>query len=111
MATPIENARNLPVDTPLDWTPPLPTTGTVDDLDEPEDEREDENEIPVRAPSDTTEAPEEFEEDEDDDDEDDEDLEDEDLDDIDEDEDDEDEDDEDLDDDEEDVDSDPVKQR
>ena len=52
----------LPVNTPPEYRCPS-TTGTVDDLDEPEDEREDENEIPVRAPSDRTEAPEEFEED------------------------------------------------
>lgn len=37
------------------------TTGTVDDDDEPEDERPDENEAPVRESSDKTEAPEEFE--------------------------------------------------
>lgn len=55
---------NLPVNTPSEYQLPPSTTGTVDDLDEPEDEREDENEIPVRAPSDRTEAPEEFEEDE-----------------------------------------------
>lgn len=37
------------------------TTGTVDDDDEPEDERADENEAPIRETSDKTEAPEEFE--------------------------------------------------
>jgi hypothetical protein len=37
-----------------------PTTGTVDD-DEPQDERPDENEAPIRETSDMTEAPEEFE--------------------------------------------------
>lgn len=37
------------------------TTGTVDDDDEPEDERPDENEAPIRETSDKTEAPEEFE--------------------------------------------------
>ncbi len=57
-------AGNLPVNTPSEWTPAVPSTGTVDDLDEPEDEREDENEIPVAAPTDDTEAPEEFEENE-----------------------------------------------
>lgn len=36
------------------------TTGTVDDDDEPEDERPDENEAPIRETSDKTEAPEEF---------------------------------------------------
>jgi hypothetical protein len=37
------------------------TTGTVDDDDEPEDEQPDENEAPIRETSDKTEAPEEFE--------------------------------------------------
>jgi hypothetical protein len=37
------------------------TTGTVDDDDEPQDERADENEAPIRETSDKTEAPEEFE--------------------------------------------------
>jgi hypothetical protein len=37
------------------------TTGTVDDDDEPQDERPDENEAPIRETSDKTEAPEEFE--------------------------------------------------
>ncbi|HEY2779766.1 MAG TPA: hypothetical protein VGI90_03270 [Steroidobacteraceae bacterium] len=37
------------------------STGTVDDDDEPDDERPDENEVPIRETSDTTEAPEEFE--------------------------------------------------
>ncbi|MEO7205508.1 MAG: hypothetical protein ABI356_09480 [Steroidobacteraceae bacterium] len=36
------------------------TTGTVDDDDEPEDERPDENEAQIRETSDKTEAPEEF---------------------------------------------------
>jgi hypothetical protein len=36
------------------------TTGTVDDDDEPQDERPDENEAPIRETSDKTEAPEEF---------------------------------------------------
>ncbi len=36
------------------------TTGTVDDDDEPEDERPDENEASIRETSDKTEAPEEF---------------------------------------------------
>jgi hypothetical protein len=42
------------------------TTGTVDDDDEPDDERPDENEAPVRETSDETEAPEEFEVDDED---------------------------------------------
>ena len=37
------------------------STGTVDDDDEPEDERPDENEAPIRETSEKTEAPEEFE--------------------------------------------------
>jgi hypothetical protein len=37
-----------------------PTTGTVDDDDDPNDEREDENEAPVGEANDRTEAPEEF---------------------------------------------------
>ena len=37
------------------------TTGTVDDDDEPEDERPGENEAPIRETSEKTEAPEEFE--------------------------------------------------
>jgi hypothetical protein len=36
------------------------TTGTVDDDDDPQDERPDENEAPIRETSDKTEAPEEF---------------------------------------------------
>jgi hypothetical protein len=55
-------AANLPVGTPADWVPPMPTTGTVDDQDVREDERDDENEAPMGAPTDVTEAPEEFEE-------------------------------------------------
>jgi hypothetical protein len=43
-----------------------PTTGTVDDDDEPEDENEAENEAPVRERRDSTEAPEEFEKDDED---------------------------------------------
>jgi hypothetical protein len=51
--------------------PPLlvaiaPTTGTVDDDDEPEDESETENEAPVRETSEATEAPEEFQQDDED---------------------------------------------
>jgi hypothetical protein len=37
------------------------TTGTVDDDDDPQDERPDENEAPIRETSEKTEAPEEFE--------------------------------------------------
>ena len=42
------------------------TTGTVDDDDDPADERADENEAPIRESSDKTEAPEEFEVDDED---------------------------------------------
>lgn len=42
------------------------TTGTVDDDDDPADERPDENEARVREASETTEAPEEFNVDEED---------------------------------------------
>jgi hypothetical protein len=42
------------------------TTGTIDDDDDPSDEREDENEAPVHESSDATEAPEEFEVDDED---------------------------------------------
>jgi hypothetical protein len=45
---------------------PRPTTGSVDDEDEPEDEHDDENEAPVRETSDITEAPEEFKRDDED---------------------------------------------
>lgn len=38
-----------------------PTTGTVDDDDDPADEHPGENEAPVRETSEATEAPEEFE--------------------------------------------------
>jgi hypothetical protein len=44
----------------------IPSTGTVDDDDEPEDESEEENEAPIRESSDATEAPEEFEKDDED---------------------------------------------
>jgi hypothetical protein len=54
-------AARKPVNTPAERSPTLPSTGTIDDQDEPEDERDEENEIPLIAPSDDTEAPEEFE--------------------------------------------------
>jgi hypothetical protein len=50
-----------PVNTPPEWTN-SPRTGTVDEEDQPEDEREDENEAPVASNSERTETPEEFEE-------------------------------------------------
>jgi hypothetical protein len=43
-----------------------PGSGTVDDDDDPNDERADENEAPVRELDDRTEAPEEFEVDDED---------------------------------------------
>ena len=59
------NARQEidPVEIPLDpgetpMQPPL--SGTVDDADDVDDEREDENEAPVRALSDTTDTRKEF---------------------------------------------------
>jgi hypothetical protein len=42
------------------------TTGTVDDDDDPADESANENEAPIRETSDATEAPEEFEVDDED---------------------------------------------
>jgi len=47
-------------------TSDIPSTGTIDDDDEPEDESEDENEAPIREVRDSTEAPEEFEKDDED---------------------------------------------
>jgi hypothetical protein len=44
----------------------VPSTGTVDDDDEPEDERDDENEAPIRESDEATETPEEFEVDDED---------------------------------------------
>ncbi len=59
-------AAELPVAVPREYTEPLRSTGTVDDDDEPEDEHEGENEAAERASSDRTEAPEEFERDDED---------------------------------------------
>jgi hypothetical protein len=53
----------LPVAAPPEFPEPRPATGTVDDDDESEDEHEGENEAGERATSDQTEAPEEFERD------------------------------------------------
>ena len=44
----------------------VPSTGTVDDDDEPEDETDHENEAPIRETRDGTETPEEFEHDDED---------------------------------------------
>jgi hypothetical protein len=43
-----------------DFPIPAPTTGTVDDDDDPTDERADENEIPVREKNENTETSDEF---------------------------------------------------
>jgi hypothetical protein len=52
---------------PPDYLEPRSETGTVDDQDDLDDEREDENEAPVRETDERTEAPEEFEKDDEDD--------------------------------------------
>lgn len=54
------DARELPVDVPAQVEVPRSSTGTVDDDDEPEDERDGENEASERETRDDTEAPEEF---------------------------------------------------
>jgi hypothetical protein len=63
--------RKVPVDfvdeLPPDYVEPHSETGTVDDQDDLDDEREDENEVPVRETNEMTEAPEEFEKDDEDD--------------------------------------------
>lgn len=56
----------LPVTVPSNLPALRPSTGTVDDDDEPEDEHEGENEAPDREKSDDTELPEEFERDDED---------------------------------------------
>jgi hypothetical protein len=50
----------------LEGTQPLPTTGTQDDDDDRDDEHADENEAPIREVDEETEAPEEFEVDDED---------------------------------------------
>jgi hypothetical protein len=45
---------------PSDFPAPPPSTGTVDDDDDPADERADENEPPVREKNENTDAVEEF---------------------------------------------------
>jgi hypothetical protein len=54
------------VELPPDDEEPRSETGTVDDQDDLDDEREDENEVPVRETDEHTEAPEEFEKDDED---------------------------------------------
>lgn len=56
----------LPVAVAPDIPVPNRATGTVDDDDEPEDEHDGENEAASRETSDETEAPEEFERDDED---------------------------------------------
>ncbi len=55
-----------PANSPAEFSVPHPTTGTVDDDDEPEDEHDGENEASERETDDRTEAPEEFEVDDED---------------------------------------------
>jgi hypothetical protein len=56
-----EDEETAPPDFPI----PTPTTGTVDDDDDPADERADENEAPIREKNDNVEATEEFQHEED----------------------------------------------
>jgi hypothetical protein len=58
--------RHSPAGAPPEFTVPHPTTGTEDDDDEPEDEHPGENEASEREADDSTEAPEEFETDDED---------------------------------------------
>jgi hypothetical protein len=59
-------APELPVTVPSDFPPPRPSTGSVDDDDEPEDEHDGENEASEREEHDDIELPEEFERDDED---------------------------------------------
>jgi hypothetical protein len=61
-----DNDDDLPFLVAIPPSGDLPSTGTIDDDDEPEDESENENEAPIRETSDSTEAPEEFEVDDED---------------------------------------------
>lgn len=70
MIKPSTQQADLPIaedrqELPSDIAPP-PTTGTVDDDDNPADERADENEAPVRERSENTSARAEFERDDED---------------------------------------------
>jgi hypothetical protein len=58
--------RYSPASAPAEFTVPHPTTGTDDDDDEPADEHPGENEASERETNDSTEAPEEFEADDED---------------------------------------------
>jgi hypothetical protein len=57
-----EASETLPSDFPI----PPPATGTVDDDDDPADERADENEAPIRESNENTETTEEFQQDDED---------------------------------------------
>jgi hypothetical protein len=59
-------AADLPVSERPEPPEPRHSTGTIDDDDEPEDEHDGENEAAERATSDDTEAPEEFQRDDED---------------------------------------------
>jgi hypothetical protein len=63
---PDTDAHELTVNVPEQFAVPKPSTGTVDDDDEPEDEHDEENEASERETSDETEAPEEFQRDDED---------------------------------------------
>ena len=66
MKTSSAGAGDVPATVPSLFPEQGPTTGTVDDDDEPEDEHFGENEASVRETRDDTEAPEEFERDDED---------------------------------------------
>ena len=59
-------AAESPVHVPSEFPDERESTGTIDDDDEPEDEHDGENEASERETSDDTEAPEEFERDDED---------------------------------------------
>jgi len=59
-----DTALRLPSDVLPEFPVPNASTGTVDDDDEPEDEHDGENEASERRTDDSTEAPEEFQHDE-----------------------------------------------
>jgi len=60
------DATEIPVTVPEDFPTPRPSTGTVDDDDEPEDEHESDNEACEGKHRDDTELPEELEHDDED---------------------------------------------
>jgi hypothetical protein len=63
---PVTATADLPATAPSQIPDPIASTGTVDDVDEPEDEHVGENEASVRKTRDETEARKEFETDDDD---------------------------------------------